>query len=195
MHLQNIFVNVLAIEYLNLENESLEKFCRKEIQKEKDRIGLTQSLFFDLSSSEIQNLLTEVNRCLDLVHLSLGLSIHYKQEIFRGWTNLNTPEDIVEPHCHPESYFSAVYYVKAEKDSCAPLKFMSPIDEHQFVIRKEHIQKNNEFNSSRWSVPPETGKLLIFPSWLKHYVVGQCSTDRISMAFDTRIVKRDISVV
>jgi uncharacterized protein (TIGR02466 family) len=189
MHLQNVFVNIIGIEYLTQDNESLEKFCREEIAKEKQRIDLEQSLFFDITNPTVTPLVSEIEELINLVYLSVGMSDKYKPKVFRGWANLNTPHIIVEPHCHPESYFSAVYYVKADKDECAPLQFISPIQQHQFVIQKQHIATNNEFNSSRWSIPPETGKLLIFPSWLMHYVNGECKTDRVSMAFDTKLVE------
>jgi uncharacterized protein (TIGR02466 family) len=190
MHLQNVFVSIIGIEYLKQDNDSLELFCREEIEKEYQRIGLKQSLFFDITNPIVTPLVDEIENLIDLVYLSVGMNGEYKPKIFRGWTNLNTPKDIVEPHCHPESFFSAVYYVKADKDNCAPLNFMSPINEHQYVIQKHLIGNNNEFNSSRWSIPPETGKLLIFPSWLMHYANGECLSDRISIAFDTRIEKR-----
>jgi uncharacterized protein (TIGR02466 family) len=189
MYLQPVFINIIGIEYLEQNNEQLEKFCREKIEEEKNRVELTQSLFFDLNHADVKSLVDNVETLLDSMYLSLGMNSKYKLEIFRGWSNLNAPAPIVSPHYHPESFFSAVYYVKANK-SDAPLTFISPISQIQFNIRPEYISTSNEFNASLWQIPPETGKLLLFPSWLMHYVKDINSNDRISISFDTKLNER-----
>ena len=50
------------------------------------------------------------------------------------------------------------------------------------------IEENNFFNSMTWEVTPEEGKLMIWPSWLLHYVKPNLSDDtRISIAFNTTV--------
>jgi uncharacterized protein (TIGR02466 family) len=44
-------------------------------------------------------------------------------------------------------------------------------------------------NSSVHTIPPEVGKLIIFPSWLDHGVNPNLSdTDRISMSFNINLM-------
>ena len=68
--------------------------------------------------------------------------------------------------------------------------FCHPVMAHQYVINSEIIDKFNGFNSTVMSVTPEVGKLIIFPSWLVHYVEPNLDdSDRISMAFNITVVE------
>jgi ectoine hydroxylase-related dioxygenase (phytanoyl-CoA dioxygenase family) len=50
------------------------------------------------------------------------------------------------------------------------------------------VKEFNAFTAARQSVPPKTGMLLIFPSWLVHNVTRNNSgEDRISFAFDVKV--------
>jgi hypothetical protein len=48
-----------------------------------------------------------------------------------------------------------------------------------------HVGTPGYFNANKWHIEPEPGKLIIFPSWLMHYVEDNNSQeDRLSMAFN-----------
>jgi uncharacterized protein (TIGR02466 family) len=50
------------------------------------------------------------------------------------------------------------------------------------------IKEQNSFTQSVVSVQPKTGSLIIFPSWLMHYVVpNENKDDRISLAFNAEV--------
>lgn len=46
----------------------------------------------------------------------------------------------------------------------------------------------NEYNSVTWTIKPQINKLIIFPAWLLHYVVGNNISDRISIAFNFKLL-------
>ena len=53
-----------------------------------------------------------------------------------------------------------------------------------------HIDDYNKFTSTDMSVTPSPGKLVIFPSWLVHYVQNNLdNSDRISIAFNVNVEK------
>jgi hypothetical protein len=66
--------------------------------------------------------------------------------------------------------------------------FIHPVMAQQYVINSELVDKFNGFNSSVMTVDPAVGKLIIFPSWLVHYVEKNLDdSDRISLAFNIDI--------
>jgi uncharacterized protein (TIGR02466 family) len=90
-------------------------------------------------------------------------------------------------HKHVGCTFSGIYYVKTPKNS-GILEFTSPQVELSYVVNDQMIKDYNFFNSKTWKVTPEEGKLLMWPSWLMHYVKPNLSNDtRISIAFNTTI--------
>ena len=52
------------------------------------------------------------------------------------------------------------------------------------------VDEFNEYNSNMWSIDPNPGDLVIFPSWLAHYTEPNMSNkDRISMSFNSGVPK------
>ena len=65
---------------------------------------------------------------------------------------------------------------------------MHPVAAQQYVMNNKIIGEYNKFTSTDMSVEPAPGKLVIFPSWLVHYVENNLdNTDRISIAFNIEI--------
>jgi uncharacterized protein (TIGR02466 family) len=179
MNIHPIFCSFVAIENnLNFDNYSLEVYCKQQISnsgKEK------QSNYLDLN--ELQPIVKTVTDLSNKISKEIGLK--ETQIVVRAWANLNNNAAIIQPHAHIKSVFSAVYYVKGAEDS-GSITFITPINTLDYVINKEYITKRTEFNTSELSLPPIPGSLIIFPSWLTHYVKSnQSNTERISIAFET----------
>jgi hypothetical protein len=67
---------------------------------------------------------------------------------------------------------------------------MHPVAAQQYVMDPDIIDQYNKFTSTDMSVVPSPGKLVLFPSWLVHYVENNLDdTDRISIAFNIEIEK------
>jgi len=89
-----------------------------------------------------------------------------------------------EAHTHPDSLWSAVYYLQATQTD-APICFLNKniIDTGGWGMGV--AAEKNQFNSSQISVLPETGMLLIFPSYLLHKVDQQkTDSERIMIAMN-----------
>ena len=87
-------------------------------------------------------------------------------------------------HLHKNSFWSGVYYFEDyEQYLSAQLEFETPLitapDYH--IIPKEH----NSYSAKTWSIPPKKGKLVLFPSYMKHRITRHDSMyPRTSLAFN-----------
>lgn len=102
------------------------------------------------------------------------------------WFNVNPKGSYNTLHNHQGSIFSGVYYIDIPDENMGNIEFHRD-DEAQYYI-PENLDKYTQFTSTKATYKPETGMLLIFPSWLKHFVQGnQSEKYRISMSFNTEL--------
>ena len=190
INIMPIFINFLAVDSLRLDNERLEKFCLERRKNSPGRVvsngGGWQSDDLDLATPELAELFAEVRKRLDEVHRSFEFNPSMRQVITEAWININQKGHFNYSHDHPGSLFSAVYYVKGGPDKGA-LEFKTPITPHTYTISDEMVGGFNAFTGHAMVIPPVTGDLLIFPSWLLHRVnMSQSNEERISIAFNSR---------
>ena len=113
----------------------------------------------------------------------------------RGWAVVLGPGDGQAQHVHPMAVWSGVYYVKvpalvggASSSGCLQLADPRPAA-HMLTLGPGDAQ----FGVER-TVCPETGLLVLFPSWLPHSVVHMAAlppggatgaeAERIAVAFN-----------
>lgn len=142
------------------------------------------------------NLSTENTRILDLPNLSdLKISLEQHLNLFakevmnyensfyitHSWININPTGSFHRAHCHVNSIFSGVLYLRIPNNS--PLiQFNKPIRSEIMVSPLQW----NSYNSPEWKMSVEQGDLLIFPSNLQHEVLPNYSAeDRVSLAFNS----------
>ena len=57
------------------------------------------------------------------------------------------------------------------------------------LLENENLEENSLLRHLDWGIPPEENKILLFPSWLPHYVDDNLSDeDRISISFNFGII-------
>jgi uncharacterized protein (TIGR02466 family) len=193
INIMPIFINFLAVESLRLDNEKLEKFCLERKKASAGRVvsngGGWQSDNLDIAMPELAELFAEVGKRLDEVHRAFEFNPSTRQVITEAWINSNQKGHFNYSHDHPGSLFSAVYYVKGGADK-GELELKTPIAAHTYTISGEMVGSFNAFTGHAMVIPPVTGDLLIFPSWLLHRVnMSQSEEERISIAFNTRTAK------
>ena len=190
MKIMNMFSSPVFKDFLDLDNDALEKFCRNKCinsKKHQDR-GFSQSDDLDLTDPELLELVNCIQSQMNMLHFNLGLSKNCRSEIFQGWANLDNNWSIRVPHSHPEATFACVYYVTGNPDS-GNLEFINPNLAQSRTILPEYVGTFNEFTGNTFKIRPIPGKLIIFPAWLYHYVnSGTGNTDRISIAFNIKII-------
>ena len=98
-----------------------------------------------------------------------------KVTITQSWLNKIEDDDERPVHSHPNSVISGVFYIGTPKDKFSNISFISP------------FHSGFDDGSSRSEVIfPRSGELLLFPSYLKHWVSRNTSKKpRISLSFNT----------
>lgn len=101
-----------------------------------------------------------------------------------GWANVLRRGQYNSLHCHPNAFWSGVYYVNGN----------DAVDGQPFSGRLELIDPRpgaslcyaeNTQLYGRFLLNPAAGQMLIFPAWLQHQVHPYCGDDvRISIAFN-----------
>lgn len=104
------------------------------------------------------------------------------------WFNVNPPGTYNIIHTHPRSLISGVFYIDVPADNMGNIRFYRD-DAAEYYITDD-IRTENSFTSLAVEYAPKNGVLLLFPSWLKHSVQGNMSTEnRVSMSFNYGVMK------
>jgi len=97
------------------------------------------------------------------------------------WSNILKSGEFHSPHNHSNNFLSGVYYVQAK--NTAGIYFIDP--RPQSGVLQPHAKTWIKDNSTTWSYPSITNRMIIFPSWLMHYVpINKTEHDRISISFN-----------
>ena len=104
--------------------------------------------------------------------------------ITQSWVNFNEPNTSHHEHLHYNSYLSGVLYINAIEN----LDFIRFVDSKYPIFQFENKKNYNIFNSGVWDFPVKTKQILLFPSYLRHCVLKNCSDhERISLSFNVFI--------
>jgi uncharacterized protein (TIGR02466 family) len=96
------------------------------------------------------------------------------------WANINPPGSYHPTHNHPNNYLSGVYYVDVS-DGAPQLVFQDP----RPISIMPWSGKPNRVTGNAASEQAVPGRMVIFPSWLRHHVPSnEGPRDRISMSFN-----------
>ena len=100
------------------------------------------------------------------------------------WANINPKDGMNQPHIHPNSLFSGVYYVKSNPQA-GRLKIYDPRPGAQIVMP---VRLEGQPPKHLWrdvNIDSVSGRVIMFPSWLWHSVEPNQSNDlRISISFN-----------
>lgn len=103
--------------------------------------------------------------------------------ITQSWFTFTEKDQYHHIHNHPNSYVSGVLYFNVDP-SVDKIYFKHPYQRQILIEKKQYTP----FNCDEWTVVAEIGKLLLFPSYIDHYVKDyHGDRPRISLAFNTFI--------
>ena len=110
--------------------------------------------------------------------------------IINMWANINEHRDFNKAHLHPNSDWSFAYYVKVTEDS-GGIVFCDPRVRRVMKVQDDIlIDYSNGSQHTIYTVNPLNGKLVIFPSYLEHYVEPNLTQEtRISISGNIRYEK------
>lgn len=96
------------------------------------------------------------------------------------WANINPPGSYHPTHNHPNNYLSGVYYV-AVPETGSHILFQDP----RPGLILPPTAKLGRVTANAAISQTQPGRMVIFPSWLRHHVPSnEGTTERISIAFN-----------
>lgn len=105
-----------------------------------------------------------------------------------GWINILGRGGLNTPHDHPSWVWSGCYYVsvpKGEKELSGSIEFFDP----RTNIRTLTVDGAGCF-ASKFVMKPRAGMLLMFPSYLRHWVYpNESDEERVTIAFNARFAR------
>ena len=101
-------------------------------------------------------------------HFQNGIGIHTKLSLGRSWFNIQRTGSTITAHNHRRSVISGALYLHAEQGT-SPITFKSPLHPYKMSEPTDGAG-STQFAVENYNVTAETGKLILFPSWLEHYV-------------------------
>ena len=112
-----------------------------------------------------------------------------KYSVHNLWANINNYKDSNAPHVHQYCMLSGVYYLKAPKNS-GNLVLKHPSACLEYDWNKTKMIEHMEYNSALYNFVPKEGQLLLFPSWVEHFVKPNLNKtqERISIAFNIGVI-------
>jgi uncharacterized protein (TIGR02466 family) len=131
---------------------------------------------------EYQQLVTELLRMQKEIYDNEHIDRHAR--LGNMWANINPTDGMNQPHIHPNSLFSGVYYVKSQPNA-GRLKIYDPRPGVQLIMP---TRKPGNPGRDMWrdaNIEPVVGRIIMFPAWLWHSVEPNKSNDlRISVSFN-----------
>lgn len=194
MNIVPLFSSPMGWDTLSIPIQPIEDFCYREFQNSNAGFKNAgwQSGFMDLDTPELKPLVDSVKEKLKFTSEVYSIRHEYAPKLTNMWININRPNGATMQnnitHLHPGKFVSFVYYVKTPP-SCGNLHLISPLQPTVgYAIPDQIYQDLNMFNSLKWIITPESGKLLMFPSWVQHFADPNTSNeDRISIAFNAEL--------
>ena len=135
------------------------------------------------------NKLTKIKQfCEKHINIYVKEILNPKEEvnyyITQSWLNVTNPGEWHPHHTHANSIISGTFYISIEEgDTITWLDPNSKAKEPQSTPKEF-----NSWNTPEWSFTVNNNQLLLFPSWLDHYVPPNQSArsePRMTIAFNT----------
>lgn len=122
----------------------------------------------------------------------LGTTDFKSRYAVTGWANVNEYGDYNRTHIHSNNHWSGVYYV----DVGQPMASVGPNGAIEFLDPRPAVgvfDLPGITATGTWTIQPEVGLMLMFPSWLRHSVLpyyGEAT--RITIAFNLRVMELSV---
>lgn len=105
----------------------------------------------------------------------------YPLKLNESWVNIHSAENYQEPHVHPNSVISGVYYVKAPKNS-GDFMLHSP---YKYNMLTPPTTSDLPLTRNFMPITPENGLAIMFRSFVEHSVQSNKSDqERISISYN-----------
>jgi uncharacterized protein (TIGR02466 family) len=162
---------------IDVSNEILELQTTNQILKRTKLTG-QQTITFTTPFNNFIPLFEKIEPYVKTVAETWGIQKSIVLKNF--WINQHNQYNYGMSHLHPEGIISGVYYIQV------------PNNAGRIVFERPDIQESffegdviNQYNYKEYSVDPAVGSCVLFPSYLKHRIEQNLSTEpRISLSFN-----------
>lgn len=144
------------------------------------------SVYFDVkqeldSRVDITKITKWVEKEATIYWKELGLNPRLKPTVINSWCNLGKPGSMVWPHQHIPVAIACVFYLNSSKEM-GNLVLQNPMEQMMAQLPYEMTYSSREFD---FEFEATTGKLVMFPGWIKHYTRPNLTNDtRMSLALN-----------
>ena len=129
-----------------------------------------------------KDLFGAIQRCIDHYSDEAGIG---RSKIYESWMNVIEEGGSVGVHRHYHSVVSGAYYPYVHAGS-APIVFISPLEGLRMVDLEKSTPNGTAYNPNVHNMEARTGHLILFPSWIQHYVPRNSSEFRMTVSFNTK---------
>ena len=159
------------------------------------------STIFKTTKPELRRICDVMIRCFATATKKVApdFDINANEMTGEGWVNVNPKSSFNVPHDHPGYTWSGVYYVSLpERNNPASrsgaIELLDP--RTNVSAFATDISKQSPYFSPKRTLSPTNGMILIFPSYLRHWVYpNEEDEDRITMAFNFKYRPTKESVI
>ena len=163
---------------------------------ERESSGVTRTNFGGWQSEDDIYIHPEMGWVVEhIMRLSNQLAPEYSSDLaFNNgqiWANINRKHHFNAPHTHANSLLSGVFYLKVNSEDQGVIQFFDAREGtpsmhwNCFVPLKGRTLLTDDTHT----VKPVEGRMLFFPSWLKHWVTPNLTDDeRVSLSFNIRAI-------
>ena len=118
----------------------------------------------------------------------VGIDIH------ESWCHITQQGGYHDMHIHPNSSWSAIYYVSIGESDVASRsglnRFYSPWNVSYTDIGLRYASETSSID-----IPPVDGSMIVFPSWLPHAATTYSGTQpRVIVAFNCKMIDGGVNV-
>ncbi len=144
---------------------------------------------FDMKDQQPKNFIEAIKKNINKAINDMAWDLNSQEvKLSNMWAIINKKGAMNQKHHHSNSDLSAAYYVTAT-EGCGDIIFYDPRPGKVYKYPLSNIP--NLLNSNNNGVKPESGMLVLFPSYLEHSVNPNTSdNDRIVISFNISLEKK-----
>jgi len=182
MQIISLFPTAVGMFHLGRDLTESEKGALLDLEMKPNMGNTTSADRFILRKEELKDLRAFIQTSIDtyfqeVVAPSKDVNLYITQ----SWVNYSKPGQWHHAHEHPNSFLSGVFYVQTDNSKDRIYFEKNHYDQISFPT-----DNFNLYNSKTWWLEATQGRLVIFPSSLRHSVnVVQAEQTRVSLSFNT----------
>jgi uncharacterized protein (TIGR02466 family) len=192
---QDIFPTLILEDNLDLNVKAMNDYAYETRKKghirDNSNIGGQHPINVDLEEPVLQPLIKYITKMSHVYSKKLLIDKKYVLTVVSMWFIINNHKDYIILHTHPGAYLSGVFYSRASV-GCGKLVFKNPNPRLESYWRPKYFKMYTPCNNAVSYVKPQTNGIMMFPSWLEHYVEhNENKEDRIAWSFNLELTQED----